>query len=411
MGAFSIAELRLAAKRRLPQAIFDFIDGGAEDERTLQGNRTAFERVRLTRRVLVGVSQVSTETSILGKAAKLPIVIAPTGGVGFGWRGGDIALARSAAAYGIPFTLSTSGTASIEAVAEAAPGRLWFQAYFFKDREFTFGLIERARLAGYETLMVTADLPVGGKRERDFRNDFSIPFRFTPKNMLDFATRPAWALDMLLRGVPMMDNLKGMAVGSTDTRNLVSSIGRNQDAALDWDVIKRVREVWPGKLLIKGLVHPADAERAVSVGCDGVIVSNHGGRQLDSEVASFDALPGVVRAIGGKASVLMDGGIRRGSDIVKALACGAQAVMIGRATFYGVCAAGEVGAKRALAILQDELVRTMQLCGSRRINEIGPELLFRESTSSPALVEKLEGDGAPLAGDDRPDMVGRRGAR
>ncbi|MEO8145499.1 MAG: alpha-hydroxy acid oxidase [Betaproteobacteria bacterium] len=409
MGAFSIEGLRQAARRRVPRAVFDFIDGGAEDERTLRGNRAAFEKLELLRRVLVGVSEVSTETSILGKTAKLPIAIAPTGAVGFGWRGGDIALARAAAAFGIPFSLSTSGTASIEKIAESAPGRLWFQAYFFKDREFTFGLIERARQAGYETVMVTADLPVGGKRERDLRNDFSIPFRFTPKNLLDFATRPAWALDMLLRGVPAMDNLIGMAVAGTDTRNLVSSIGRNQDAALDWEVIKRVRDVWPGKLLIKGLVHPADAERAVSVGCDGVIVSNHGGRQLDSEVASLDALPGVVRAIGGRSAVLMDGGIRRGSDIVKALARGADAVMIGRATFYGVCADGEAGAKRALAILQDELVRTMQLCGSRRISEIGPELLFRDSST--ALVEKLEGDGAALAGDDRHDLVGRRGAR
>ena len=375
MNAYSIEALRLAAKRRLPRAVFDFIDGGAEDELTLRGNRAAFETARLLRRVLVGVSQVSTETTILGKPAKLPIAIAPTGAVGFGWRGGDIAVARAAADFGIPFTLSTSATASIEKIAEAAPGRHWFQAYFFKDREFTFGLIERARQAGYDTLMVTADLPVGGKRERDFRNDFSIPFSFTPKNVLDFATRPAWALDMLLRGVPPLENLAGMAQGGGNARNLVSSVGRNQDAALDWDVIKRVRDAWPGKLLVKGVVAPADAEHAVALGCDGVIVSNHGGRQLDGEIASFDALPGVVRAIGGKASVLMDGGIRRGSDIVKALARGAQAVMIGRATYYGVCAAGEEGARRALEILSDELVRTMQLCGARRIVDIGPDLL------------------------------------
>jgi (S)-mandelate dehydrogenase len=284
-------------------------------------------------------------------------------------------VAKAAAAVGIPFSLSTSATASIERIAEEAPGRHWFQAYFFKDREYCFGLIERARKAGYDTLMVTADLPVGGKRERDFRNDFSIPFRFTPKNVLDFATRPAWALDMLLRGVPALENLTGMATANADTRNIVSSVGRDQDASLDWEVIRRVRGAWPGKLLIKGVVLPEDAERAVSLGCDGVIVSNHGGRQLDGEIASFDALPGVVRAVGGKASVLLDGGIRRGSDIVKALARGAEAVMIGRATFYGVCAAGEAGARRALDILSDELVRTMQLCGARSIGEITPDLL------------------------------------
>jgi (S)-mandelate dehydrogenase len=378
MKAFSIEELRLAAKHRLPRAVFDFIDGGAEDERTLRENRAAFERVRLTRKVLVGVSQVSTDTTILGQAAKLPIAISPTGAVGFGWRGGDISVAKAAAAFGIPYSLSTTATASIEKIAEAAPGRHWFQAYFFKDREFTFSLIERARLAGYDTLMVTADLPVGGKRERDFRNDFAIPFRFTLKNMLDFATRPAWALDMLLRGVPALEGLAGMADKNANTRNIVSSVGRNQDAALDWEVIKRVRGVWPGKLLIKGVVRPEDAEIAVSLGCDGVIVSNHGGRQLDSEVASFDALPAVVSAIGGRSAVLMDGGIRRGSDIFKALARGAQAVMIGRATYYGVCAGGEAGARRALEILSDELTRTMQLCGARSIADIGPDLIFQE---------------------------------
>jgi (S)-mandelate dehydrogenase len=260
-------------------------------------------------------------------------------------------------------------------VAAEAPGRLWFQAYFFKDREYTFGLLERARRAGYDTVMVTTDLPVGGKRERDFRNDFSIPFRFTPRNVLDFATRPAWALDMLLRGVPRLENLAGMTDHHADTRNLVSSVGRNQDAALDWEVIKRVRDVWPGKLLVKGVVDPRDAEIAMSVGCEGVIVSNHGGRQLDGEFASFDALPAVVRAFGGKGSVLLDGGIRRGGDIVKALARGAEAVMVGRAMFYGVSAAGEAGARRALEILQDELVRTMQLCGTRSIADIGPDLL------------------------------------
>jgi (S)-mandelate dehydrogenase len=377
MRAYSIEGLRLAAKRRLPRAVFDFIDGAAEDERTLRANREAFRKVELKRRILVGVAQVDTGTAILGQASNLPIAIAPTGAVGFGWRGGDVAVARAAADFGIPFTLSTSATASIERIAAEAPGRHWFQAYFFKDREYTFGLIERARKAGYDTLMVTADLPVGGKRERDFRNDFSIPFRFTPRNVLDFATRPAWALDMLLRGVPLLENLTGMTVRSADTRNLVSSVGRDQDASLDWEVIKRVRGTWPGKLLVKGVVDPRDAEIALAVGCDGVIVSNHGGRQLDGEIGAFDALPDVVRAVGGRAAVLMDGGIRRGSDVFKAVAAGAQAAMIGRATFYGVCAAGEAGARRALEILQDELVRTMQLCGARSVAEIGPDLLVR----------------------------------
>ncbi|HTP62618.1 MAG TPA: alpha-hydroxy acid oxidase [Burkholderiales bacterium] len=377
MTAFSIEDLRRAAKRRLPRAVFDFIDGGAEDELTLRANRAAFERVRLLPRVLVDVSGVDTETQILGKPSKLPIVIAPTGAVGFGWRGGDAALARAAAAFGIPLSLSTSATASIEVVADAGPGRLWFQAYFFKDREFTFRLIERARKAGYETLLVTVDLPVGGKRERDFRNDFSVPFRFTPKNVFDFASRPAWALDMLMNGLPALENLAGLEEPGADASKIASSVGRNQDASLDWELLKRVRDRWPGKLLVKGVAHPEDAERAVASGCDGVIVSNHGGRQLDGEVASFDALPAIAGTVGGKAAVLMDGGVRRGSDVLKALASGAQAVMVGRATLYGVCAAGEAGARRALEILSDEFVRTMQLCGVRRVAEIGPQLLVR----------------------------------
>jgi len=377
MKAFSIEELRRAAKRRLPRAVFDFIDGGAEEERTLRENRAAFERIRLSPRVLVDVSRIETETSILGKPARLPIAIAPTGAVGFGWRGGDLAIARAAAALGIPYSLSMNATASIERIAREAPGRLWFQAYFLKQRERTFGLIERARAAGYEALIVTADVPVGGKRERDYRNDFSLPFRFTARNLLDFASRPAWALPMLFQGIPKMENLADHAPEGTDAVALASSVARNNDAALDWEVLKRVRDRWPGKLLVKGILRADDAERALAAGCEGVIVSNHGGRQLDGAVSSLDALPPIVRALGGKASVLMDGGVRRGADVVKALAYGAEAVMTGRATLYGVCAAGEAGARRALDILSDELVRTMQLCGTRRIADIGPELLFR----------------------------------
>jgi len=374
-NAYSIADLRQAARRRLPRAVFDFIDGGAEDEVTLRANRAAFERVHLLPRVLVDVSAIDTQTSILGKAARLPIAIAPTGAIGFGWRGADVAIAKSAAAFGVPYSLSMLGTASIERIAREAPGRLWFQAYFLKQRDFTLGLIDRARAAGYETLIVTADVPVGGKRERDHRNHFSVPFRYTSRNLLDFASRPAWALPMLFRGIPEMENLAGLIPEANEAAALASSVARNNDATLDWEVLKKVRDRWPAKMLVKGILRADDAERAVAVGCDGVIVSNHGGRQLDGAVAALDALPPIVRAVGGKASVLLDGGVRRGVDVVKALACGAQAVMIGRATLYGVCAAGEAGAMRALEILSGELVRSMQLCGARRISEIGPDLL------------------------------------
>ena len=377
MNAYSIEMLRQAAKRRLPRAVFNFIDGGAEDERTLRDNCAAFARVRLAPKMLVDVSAVDTATTILGGPSKLPIAIAPTGAVGFGWRGGDVAIAKVAAAAGIPYSLSMSATASIEQIAREAPGRLWFQAYFLKQRDYTLGLIERARQAGYEALIVTADVQVGGKRERDYRNDFALPFRYTLRNLLDFASRPAWALDMLVNGIPVMENLRGVAPEAVDASALASSVARSNDPSLDWEVMKQVRDRWPGKLLVKGILRADDAERAVALGCEGVIVSNHGGRQLDGAVSSFDALPAVVRAIGGKASVLLDGGVRRGSDVVKALACGAQAVMTGRATLYGACAAGEPGAQRALDILADEMVRTMQLSGVRRIDDIGLHTLFQ----------------------------------
>jgi (S)-mandelate dehydrogenase len=376
--AYCIEDLRNLARRRLPHAVFDLFDGGAEDEDTLRANRTAFDRARLLPKVLVDVSRVDARTTILGGPAQLPIAVAPTGAVGFGWRGGDVAIARAASAYGIPYTLSTSATASIERVAREAPGRLWFQAYIFRKREFTLHLIERARDAGYEALMITVDLPVGGKRERDFRNDLSLPFRITRRNFFGFASRPAWALDMLLRGPPVMENVVGYTPEKVSSTGLLSVAGRNNDPSFDWDGLKAVRDAWPRKLIVKGIVRPDDAERLAAIGGDAVVVSNHGGRQLDGAVATLDALPPIARAVGGRISVMMDGGIRRGAHVMKALALGAEAVLIGRATLYGVCAAGEAGALRALEILRDEFMRSMQLCGARTVSEIGRDLVFRE---------------------------------
>lgn len=376
--AYSIADLRAAAQRRLPRAIFDFFDGAAEDEITLRRNRQAFEDMRLLPRVLRDVSQVDTHTSWFGQNLSLPLAIAPTGAVGFGRPGGDIAIARAAAAAGIPYTLSSAGTASIEQIANAAPGRLWFQAYVLKNKPVFEALIDRAQHADYEALVITVDLPVGGKRERDFHNDFAVPFRFTPRNVWDFAQHPAWALDLLRHGMPVMENLKDLDApdhkGRTNANTLASSVGRNYDSAFDWDALQRVRERWPRRLIVKGIVHPADAQRAADLGCDALIVSNHGGRQLDGGVATLDALPAVVQAINGRIPVFLDSGIRRGSDIFKALACGASGVLTGRATLYGVCAAGEAGAAKAIAILQDEFRRTMQLCGVAKVGEIDENL-------------------------------------
>jgi len=376
--AISIEDLRRAARSRLPRAVFEFFDGGAEDEITLRANRQAFERLRVLPRVLVDVSAVDTRTQILGRESSLPIAVAPTGAVGFGWPGGDVGIARAAAACGIPYTLSTTATASIERVAREAPGRLWFQAYIFKGRDFTFRLIERARACGYEALMVTVDLPVGGKRERDNRNHFAIPFRFTARNLRDFASKPGWALGMLRTGMPVMENLVGFTPEAVSASGIASSVGRNYDPSFDWDGLKAMRDAWPEKLILKGIVHPADAERAVTLGCDAVVVSNHGGRQLDGGIATLDALPAVVRGINGRIPVWVDGGVRRGVDVIKALALGAQAVLVGRATLYGACAAGEAGARRALDILRSELVRAMQLCGAPSVAAIRPDLLFRK---------------------------------
>ena len=373
--AWNIGDLRKMAKRRLPRAIFDFFDGAAEDEITLRENRAAFERVRIVPKMMTGVERVDTSTTLLGGPSKMPIAVGPTGGIGFGWPLADVGVARAAAAAGIPYTLSTMATASIERIAREAGGRLWFQSYIFRDPKMTAELAERARRFGYEALMVTVDVPVGGKRERDFYNDFAIRFRFTPRNVLDFATRPLWVLDVLRHGMPVLENVAAFAPEAKSTAEIASSVGAYWDADFNWDDLKRMRDRWPGKMLVKGTLRADEAERLASIGVDAVVVSNHGGRQLDGAIAGLDALPTIVRAVKGRMSVLVDGGVRRGVDAIKAVALGAEGVMLGRATLYGAVAAGEAGARRAIEILRDELFRSMQLAGVRSISEIGPDLL------------------------------------
>lgn len=377
-NAYSIEDLRQLAKRRLPRAIFDFFDGGAEDELTLRENRAAFERRQLLPRVLVDVTSVDTTTEVLCGPSALPLAIAPTGGVGFGWPGADVAIAKAAATAGIPYTLSTSATASIERIAREAPGRLWFQAYVLRDQAFFDKLVQRALAAGYEALMITVDLPVGGKRERDFRNDFSLPFRFTPRNLRDFALHPRWAARIGRHGMPVLENLIGLVeeAGPNAASAIASSVGRSYDASFDWERLGRLRDVWTRRLIVKGVAHPEDAARLVALGVDAIVVSNHGGRQLDGGAATLDLLPAVVAAVQRRVPVLLDGGVRRGADVLKARALGAQAVLVGRATLYGAVTAGDAGARRALEILRHEIVRTMQLCGVKRFDEIGPQLLL-----------------------------------
>ncbi|HEX6692419.1 MAG TPA: alpha-hydroxy acid oxidase [Burkholderiales bacterium] len=375
--AVNIEDLRVLARRRVPRAIFDFFDGGAEDETTLRENRAAFERVRILPRVLVDVSSVDPSIELFGKKTSMPLAIAPTGGISAGRAGAELILARAAKAAGVPFTMATPSAFSIERVAQEVGGRLWFQLYAVRDKEFRRKLVERAKNAGYEAILVTVDLPVSGKRERDPRNGFHTPFKANWRNSRDVMFKLGWLLEYLTHGRPGMANLEGYNFSATSGVDIVTAVGREMDAGLDWEYIRQLRDQFPGKLLLKGVERADDAERAVSVGCDGVVVSNHGGRQLDGAAATLDALPAIASAVGKKITVLLDGGVRRGVDILKARALGAQAVLTGRATLFGAMAGGEPGARRALEILSTELVRAMQLSGVRSAREIGPELIVR----------------------------------
>jgi (S)-mandelate dehydrogenase len=373
--AVSIEDLRSLARRRLPRAIFDFFDGGAEDEVTLRENRAAFERVRLLPRVLVDVAQVDMAAEIFGAKSTLPLAIAPTGGISAGRAGAELALARAAKAFGVPFTLATPAAFTIERVAQDVGGRLWFQLYAVREREFRNKLVTRARDAGYEAMLVTVDLPVSGKRERDPRNGFRTPYNPNWRNSRDVIFKPAWLLEVMQHGLPGMANMEGYKFSTPKGTDIATAVGREMDPSLDWEYVRRLRELWPGKLVLKGVERPDDAERAAALGCDGIVVSNHGGRQLDGAAATLEALPAVARAVGSKLTVLLDGGVRRGVDIVKARALGAQAVLTGRATLFGAMAGGETGARRALEILATELERSMKFCGARSVDEIGPDLI------------------------------------
>jgi isopentenyl diphosphate isomerase/L-lactate dehydrogenase-like FMN-dependent dehydrogenase len=375
--ASTVEDLRAIARSRLPRAVFDFIDGGADDELTLHSNARAYEQLFWRPRVLVDVSQRNTSVEVLNASSSLPLIIAPTGLAALAWARADVLLARAAAAAGVPFTISTSSSVRMEEIRhQAQDTRLWFQVYLYKDRELVGSLIERARSIGCEALVITVDVPVLGRRLRDRRNRFTVPLRPNGRLIWDVLRCPRWTGQILRHGVPRMQNfVDGKQTSSVES--LAALMTTNMDASVTWDALSWIRDRWAGQLVLKGVLHAEDAARAVSSGMDAVAVSNHGGRQLDGASSTLQALPEIVASVAGRAQVFIDGGVRRGADIAKACALGAQAVMVGRPALYGVGAGGRAGAKRMLDIFRDELDRCLALLGCPRVTQLDRNWLVR----------------------------------
>ncbi len=378
LGAYDIADLRELARRRLPKGVFEFMDRGNGDEVALANNREAFERIKLVPHALVDTSSRSQEITLFGNRQKMPIVIAPTGSAGLNWFEGEIALARAAAAAGIPFTLATGSMTSMERVAEQAGGTLWFQIYMWPDRSLSHGLVERAKAAGYQALVVTVDTPVPPGREYNLRNGMTVPFRFTRRNVTDVLMHPRWVATVLARylltsGMPRYENYPT----EVKARITAAPMGRSMMVtdSLTWEDLKALRRIWPHRLIVKGILRPQDAVLAADCGADGVIISNHGGRAVDSTMAPIEVLPSVIEAAGKRLTVMVDSGFRRGADVVKALALGAAAVLIGRATLYGTAVAGEAGAARAIEIYRDEIDRILGLIGCPDVAQLDRDYL------------------------------------
>jgi (S)-mandelate dehydrogenase len=364
---------RTLAQRRLPKIIFDYLEGGADDETTLKHNRDVFERYRLMPRRFIDVSKRDTGIELFGQHQAAPFMIGPTGLNGAFWPQGDILLARAAARAGIPFVLSTASNASIEDLAVASNGDLWFQLYIVQ-RKLAEQMVRRAEAAGYSTLVLTTDVGVNGNRERDLRNNFGLPMRYTPGLIYDGITHPWWSLGFMLNGMPQLENF-GMAE-SSDVQMQAALMSRQMDASFNWDDFCWLRELWPRKLLVKGILRPDDAERCIAGGADGVILSNHGGRQLDAAVSPLEVLVESRARI--SAPILIDSGYRRGTDIVKALALGANAVLLGRASLYGLAAAGEAGVDHVLRLLKGEVDRTLAQIGCPSVSQLSPEYVMAD---------------------------------
>ena len=371
-----VEDLRRLAQKRVPRMFYDYADSGSWTESTYRANEADFARIKLRQRVAVDMRNRSSATTMIGQKVAMPVALAPTGLTGMQHADGEILAARAAMAFGVPFTLSTMSICSIEDVAEHAGRGFWFQLYMMKDREFMSRLIGRAKAAGCSALVLTLDLQILGQRHKDLINGLSAPPKLTLKNIVNMATKPRWAWGMLSTSRRGFGNIVGHVSGVDDMSSLSSWTADQFDPALDWDVVQWVKQQWGGPLIIKGILDVADARLAAQSGADALVVSNHGGRQLDGAPSSIRVLPEIVDAVGSQIEVHLDGGVRSGQDVLRARALGAQAVYIGRPFLYGLGAMGLAGVTKALQLIHHELDVTMALCGHRDIEQVNREIIY-----------------------------------
>jgi L-lactate dehydrogenase (cytochrome) len=377
----TIADLKQKAQRRVPKMFFDYADSGAWTEQTYRENETDFEKIKLRQRVAVDMTDRSLATEMVGQQTKMPVALAPTGLTGMQHADGEMLAAKAAEKFGVPFTLSTMSICSIEDIASVTTQPFWFQLYVMKDKDFIGRLIDRAKAAGCSALVLTLDLQILGQRHKDLRNGLSAPPKLTPKHLWQMATKPQWCLGMVKTKRRQFGNIVGHVTGVDDMGSLSEWTAKQFDPKLSWDDVAWIKERWGGKLIIKGILDPEDAEKSLSTGADAIIVSNHGGRQLDGARSSIAALPKIVDAVGDKIEVHMDSGIRSGQDVLKAIAYGAKGVYIGRPFLYGLGANGESGVTQCLEIIEKELDITMALCGERLLTNIDRDNIDHVATT------------------------------